>query len=438
MHTFKKALAIVAAGAACLSMAACGGNSSDSKSGEGNLTVFWWGNQQRNERTAKINDMFMQENPDIKVTGQFAEFADYWQKLSTNAAGKTMPDIIQMDVSYISQYIDNGQLLDLKLYIDNGSLDVSDVDPNILKAGESDGKIYALTAATNVPVIIYDKTLLDEAGITMPEQPTIEEFEDVARQVYEKTGTKTNFRYYEGYQLPEYMLRAEGKTLMEKGKLGVDSASDLQPYFDVYEKGIKEGWHMSPETFSEVKIGSVEQDPLVYGTAPERMSWCTFRYSSQFSAYTKLAKDGHELAMATWPSTDVKKSNYIRTSMYWAISATSKNKDQAVKWLNWYTNNVDAAKVMLTDRGLPISTKVLDAIKSDLPDADQKALDFQQNVVTPNSSPANPPVPVGASELNTKIYPTATEDLCYGKIDAAAAAQTVFDQGNASLAKAAK
>ena len=436
MKALKKALAVIAAGATIFSMGACGGSSSSSSSGDGNsLTIFWWGNQQRNDRTNQINKMFQEQNQGVTVNGQFSEFSDYWQKLSTNAAGRTMPDVFQMDVSYISEYIDNGLLLDLKPYIDSGALDVSDVDPNILKAGESDGKTYALTAATNVPVIIYDKTLLDEAGITMPEQPTVDDFISVSKQVYEKTGYKTNFRYGEGYQLPEYMLRADGKVLMEKGKMGVDSASELEPYFDVYEQGIKEGWHMSPETFAELKIGSVEQDPLVYGTQPALKSWCTFRYSSQFTAYAKLAPEGHEFAMATWPSTDVAKSNYIRTSMYWAISKDCKNVDLAIKWLNWYTNNVDAAKVMLTDRGLPISSKVLDAIKSDLPEGDQKAVDFQQNVVTPNSTAANPPIPVGASEVNTKIYPTVVEELCYGKIDAATAAQRVFEEANEALSK---
>lgn len=436
MKAMQKILALAAAGATVMSMAACGGSNGSSSADGNKLTISWWGNQQRNDRTKQVNDLFSKANDGVSVDGQFSEFADYWQKLSTNAAGKSLPDVMQMDMGYIQQYVDNGLLYDMSDFVKNGTIDLSDVDPNVAAAGQFDGKTYAVVNATNAPALIYDKTLLDGAGITVPDTMTVDDFISISKQVYEKTGVKTNIRYYEASEYMEYLLRAEGKTLLEKGKLGVDSASELEPYFQMYEQGIKEGWHIAPEVFADLKISSVEQDPLVYGTSPERMSWCTFKYSSQFGAYQKAATNGHELAMAAWPSDDVKKSNYVKPSQYWVISKTSKNPELAAKWINFYTNDVEANKILLTDRGLPISTKVLSAIKSDLSDADLAGLDFMENVVTPNSSTINPPSPAGSSEINSKILPSIEETLCYGKTDAAGAAQQFFDEANAALAKA--
>ena len=44
-------------------------------------------------------------------------------------------------------------------------------------------------------------------------------------------------------------------------------------FFKLYEDGIKDGWMVSPAVFAERTIGSVEQDPLIYGSSPETMSW---------------------------------------------------------------------------------------------------------------------------------------------------------------------
>lgn len=47
---------------------------------------------------------------------------------------------------------------------------------------------------------------------------------------------------------------------------------DLNPYFEIYETGLEEGWMVKPEVFAERSIGTVEQDPLVYGSTPDARS----------------------------------------------------------------------------------------------------------------------------------------------------------------------
>ena len=82
--------------------------------GEGtNLIMTWWGNQVRNERTQNALNLYMEQNPGVTIDGQFSEWADYWNKLATNAAGNALPDIIQMDYMYVDQYVKSGLLLDL-------------------------------------------------------------------------------------------------------------------------------------------------------------------------------------------------------------------------------------------------------------------------------------------------------------------------------------
>ena len=135
----KKKLALVlAASMAAASLAACGGGQTESTTaaggadtpaadstttaaapaagGETALTVAWWGNQTRNERTQAALDKYSELNPGVTFDGQFSEWSDYWNKLATAAAGHSLPDVLQMDYAYLDQYVTNNLLVDLTPY----------------------------------------------------------------------------------------------------------------------------------------------------------------------------------------------------------------------------------------------------------------------------------------------------------------------------------
>lgn len=248
------------------------GGSSDASS----LVMAWWGNQTRNERTQTILDMYSEENPGVTIDGQFSEFNDYWNKLATAAAGHSMPDIVQMDYKYLQQYVNNNLLVDLTPYIEDGTIDVSNCNQDVLNSAQVNGGLYALCNGINAPALLYNKTLLDENGITVKDNLTMDEFVTLSREIEEKTGYKTNLCYNQNEQFLEYFLRADDIVLYQDGKMGGDSADSYVKFFKLYEDGIKDGWVVDPSVFAERTIGSVEQDPLVYGSSPATMSWCSF------------------------------------------------------------------------------------------------------------------------------------------------------------------
>ena len=60
----------------------------------------------------------------------------------------------------------------------------------------------------NAPSLFYNKTLLDSLGITVKDNMTIDEFEAVAREVYEKSGVKTDLPYSAGDNYLPYAMRS--------------------------------------------------------------------------------------------------------------------------------------------------------------------------------------------------------------------------------------
>ena len=448
---FKKIAAATMAGAMALSLAACGGSNTASAStaagaatseaaadsnasGEKKLTVTWWGNQTRNERTISTLNLYAEQNPGVAFDPQVAEWADYWNKLATASAGKALPDVIQMDYKYLDQYIKNGLLTDLTPYVEDGTLDVSNIDEGILNTGKgSDGGLYAICIGENAPALVYNKTLLDENGITVKDNMTVDEFKALCKEVYEKTGYKSNYYYNQGENNLEYVLRAKDITLFENGKLGAASADDFNQYFGVFEDGIKEGWMLSASSFAERNIGTIEQDPLVYGSDPANRSWCTFLWTNSLSAIQAAAPEGMELGITTWPSDDAKKSNYLKPGQFFCVSSDSKDPVEAAKVIDFFTNSVDANKILLAERGVPASTVVADAIAPDLDAGTQSGMTFIKNVIAPNCSQINAAPPEGTSEA-INLLKQLEEQLCYGQITAQEASEQFFTQGNAFLA----
>lgn len=406
--------------------------SESGSSGSSSLIMAWWGNQVRNERTQQALDLYAEQNPGVTIEGQFSEFNDYWNKLATAAAGHAMPDIVQMDYKYLEQYVSNNLLVDLTPYIEDGTIDVSQCNQDVLNSAKIGDGLYAICNGINTPALLYNKTLLDENGITIKDNMTMDEFIEVCRQVYEKTGYKTNLCYNQNEQFAEYYLRADDIVMYEDGKMGGDSAEPYIEFFKLYEDGIKEGWHVAPSIFAERTIGSVEQDPLVYGSSPETMSWCSFSYSNQYSAIKNAAPEGMEIGMTTWPSKDPAKSDYLKPSQFFAISTDSQNPDEAAKILNFFTNSVECNNILLGERGIPLSSAVADGISENLDADSQEIIQFIYDVVDPVSSQVNPPAPDGASEVNNLLN-QLEEQVCYGEMTAEEAGTQLFEEGNSIM-----
>ena len=55
--------------------------------------------------------------------------------MATSDDRKKMPDVLQMDMSYIKQYVDKGQLLDLTPYIEDGTLDTTNISEDVVNMG---------------------------------------------------------------------------------------------------------------------------------------------------------------------------------------------------------------------------------------------------------------------------------------------------------------
>src|SRR5512133_3741165 len=163
----------LAAAATTMGLSACApgssGGGSQGGGGQGggtNLALAWWGNTTRNKNTQAMIDAYMKANPNVKISGQPGEFNSYWDKLATQTAGGTAPDIIQMDMLYIAEYGTRGALLDL------GSIDTSKFVEGTVESGKINDKLVGVNAGINSALIFANPQIFEKAKMDLPDDTT--------------------------------------------------------------------------------------------------------------------------------------------------------------------------------------------------------------------------------------------------------------------------
>lgn len=133
----------------------------------------------------KLFDKFEEEN-NCKVEAQFSIKDDYNTTITGMMTAKNLPDVFYMGPENVSQYVDNGYVLDMKPVLSKNNLDTSDILQDILGMYEYNGGLYGLPHDSSVFAYAYNKDLFDEAGVPYPdsENPyTYDEFVEVCKKL---------------------------------------------------------------------------------------------------------------------------------------------------------------------------------------------------------------------------------------------------------------
>ncbi|WHY21675.1 extracellular solute-binding protein [Paenibacillus sp. G2S3] len=385
------------------------------------LRIAWWGGDTRHSYTQQVIDMYEAKYPNVTIEPEYASFDDYWKKLAPQAAANRLPDIVQMDISYINQYGSNGQLEDLKPYL-NSQIQVGDVNENVLSTGVINEKQFGIPLGVNVLGFQYDPELLKKAGVdSIPENWTWDQYKEIAAKA------KSAGLYIDGSMAADvffnYYLRTKGLALYNNdgSALGYEDDALFTDFFGMLSGLIKDGAVPSQDKLSQNK-GVIEESDIVKGTGIGVWQW-----SNQYVAL-QIAVN-RPMALAQMPGPDMEKGLYMQPSMYWSVTSNSKVKEEAAKFVDFWINDPDANNLIKGERGVPISSKIKESVASQLTDSGKQVFKFVADM-EPTTSPMSPPV--GSPEVVALLTDLA-EQMNFGKIDPAAAAAQFRKEANAIL-----
>ncbi|MCI0576152.1 MAG: extracellular solute-binding protein [Chloroflexi bacterium] len=395
------------------------------------MHMAWWGSQTRHDRTIAVIDLFMAEHPNIMITYEFSSFGDYWPLLATKAAAGELPDIIQQDYAYFIQYINDELIIPLDPFVEDGTIDLSDVPDAAVDGGRVNGQLYALNLGTNSQSFVIDLDLFEQAGVPVPEPDwTWTDFEETVLAIHEALGIYgldgglSNPQIINGY----FLSLGQGLYNDDGTALGFTDAQLLADYFAMMVRLQEAGAVRSRE--DEVAAPATLED----NTFVRSESAMYFAHTNQYVALATAAGEGRNLMMVPMPRAEgaTQPANYYKASQFFSISAHSEHPVEAAMFIDFFTNSIEANEILGPERGVAISTVVQEAIKPNLTPAEAAPFEFLAALET---SPIRPPDPAKHGEIQTNIAgPLVIDPLMFGQITPEEAAQIYMDEINALLA----
>jgi len=91
----------------------------------------------------------------------------YEDRINVAATSDSLPDILALDGPNVASYAFHGIIVPLNDFFTQAEL--SDFVPSIIQQGTFGGRLYALGATESTVILFYNRTLMNEAGITPPD-----------------------------------------------------------------------------------------------------------------------------------------------------------------------------------------------------------------------------------------------------------------------------
>ncbi|MCL6590760.1 MAG: extracellular solute-binding protein [Firmicutes bacterium] len=395
------------------------------------LRLAWWGNPTRDARTLKVVELYMAKNPNVTIETETTSWAGYWDKLATQAAANNLPDIIQQDYAYITQYAQKDLLLDLGPAVRAKKINLANVPDTFISGGKVNNKLYGISLGTNAFCLYYDPAVLQKAGVPAPAPNwTWRDFEKMAVEIYSRTGVQTlPLSATDPKVAFENMIRQTGKPFFNKygTGLGFTDPQLLIEFYDLQLRLLKANALIKPDL--AFVATTPQESPFAKG-----LSWVQFCWSNQVVSEQAAANRPIAISLLPRIANPKRPGTFLKPSMFFSVSKASANKDEAVKFINYFINDLEANQILLAERGIPIIPKIRDALMDIMPPVNRQIFEFINLAGNNNASPIDPADPPGASEV-LKIFRTIDQEVLYGATSAKEAAAKFMAQANEILGK---
>jgi len=373
------------------------------------LRMMWWGDQKRADLTNKAIELFEQKNPGIKITGEFGPQDGYFDKLNTQLASGTAPDIFFLGGNVVD-YANKGVLLDLGPYKDK-ELNLSDMDTTMVQYGTLGGKLVHISAGANARGIVINKTMFEKAGVEVPQDGwNWDDYARISKEISDKLGKG----YYGTYNFTtdslDIYLKQNGKQLydMANNKLGFEEA-DLLPWFQYWDKASKDGGVVTPDLQVSNPPTDASKSLIITGKVA-----MTLLPSNMLASFQSTTKD--ELTMVQVPRGPKGTGVVFESSQGISGYGKTEHPAEVAKFMNFWINDPEAAKILGSNRGVPVTASSRKALEAEATAADKIVYDFTSRVSEANKKEPfaisyNPP---GNAEF-IKLSDNTVQKIGFGK-----------------------
>lgn len=302
-----------------------------------NEVVFW--TLQMNDFAPYINNIikeFETQNPDIKIKWIDVPFSEGEKRTLASVLSDTPPDLINLNPDFSALLAQRGALYEIDTKY------TSEFNQEILETLKYNGKLYSLPWYATSAITIYNKDLIEKAGVKVP--LTYEELGKISPQI-RMTGAYS--------MLPNI---TENDTMLRiLNKYGINSAENISSKKSVevfeYFKKLYENDLIPKESITQTHREALEKymaEKIVF-----------FQAGANFLTMIK------ENAPSTYKKTDV--AEQIKgelgqndfSLMNFVIPSRAKHKEEALKFALYLTNEKNQLELAKLTNVLAVNQKTL-------------------------------------------------------------------------------
>lgn len=283
-----------------------------------------------------------QEASGITVNIENIPENDLRQKLTVHAStGGGQYDIVNIGNFEAPFWATNGWLENLKPMMDamsdedKAAYDYEDFIPAMRDALTKDGDPYALPTYGEASMLFFNQKVMDDAGITVPDEPTWDEVYEIAKQVHDPDN---------GF----YGITMRGKPGW--GMNGAVFGSMLHSFggvwFDMDWKAdyTTQEWKNATEMYKKLLVDVGQPDILNYGYNEANQLFAQGKAAMFYDA-TSHAESLHTEGNAIYNNTGYRPSPKDKKHADWlwmwclGIDPNSKNKEDSFQYIIWATGS---------------------------------------------------------------------------------------------------
>lgn len=319
------------------------------------LRFSWWGGEDRHKATQEVFQLYNSKHPNVTIVGEYMGLDGYKEKLMTQLAGGTAPDIMQIDVPWIADLNKQFQsFADLNEY---PVIDQSGFSADFVKSyGLYDGKLIGLPSGMNGVTMVLNTAVMEKFGI---DKNTVWNWDNLlseGRKVNEQD-SGSYFLCIDQYStvtriVQPYLKQKTGNQLVKDDYTPGFEKADLVDLFTYLQK-LFEAKVIEPAAQSYMFKAKYQENPIwMNQQACAGIEWV--------ASMLPVKKHFAETADVTLPpiAPDAKNTGLVmRPTHLISINSKSENPDAAAEFLNFFFNDEEALAILKDTRAIPPTEK---------------------------------------------------------------------------------
>lgn len=324
------------------------------------LRFSWWGGDERLEATLAVIEQFQKLHPNITIEAEYGSSDGYGDKLATQLAGGTAPDIMQIDPGLMPGLVsdETNYFVDLN----ETEFDFSNFEETYYTKrinGCYDGKQLGVPTGISGGAVLVNKDLADAIGIDFSTQYTWDDVFEWAKKVREYDDSMYLICSNKD-AISNIVANNYAKQLCEKPFIDEETATinltkeQWEEVYNFVERLYKEEV-VAPASYSAPYSGdNLQSDP----------NWiagkyvCCFHYMSTMETIA-AANTNTTYAAGLFPLMAGSDTEAWNANCPQVISVNSKSEHvkEAVMFLNYFFNDETAMETLACTRSVPPTSK---------------------------------------------------------------------------------